>query len=80
MTLGAAGQAAEGQEDGGIEAALGALRYNWDEAYRIGFDGSHWWYERRDDIGGRQHADTPDDLRQMIWDDYMLMPVPKELP
>jgi hypothetical protein len=63
------------------EDVLGALVYNWGEAYRIGWDPARgYWAHRRDDIGGDITADDPDQLWQAIHQDYELKPVPRDLP
>jgi hypothetical protein len=62
----------------GERAALEALRFNWGTAYEIGVDDGQWWYRRRDGLGGRQTATTPEDLRNMIVTDYGAFPVPRE--
>jgi hypothetical protein len=56
------------QAQGGLkpwdEAALEALRWDWDTAYLIGHDDKRgWWAARRDRIGGLLTAGSPDALR-----------------
>jgi hypothetical protein len=60
------------------EHALEALRSGWGDGYRIGLDGSGWWYERLDTKGGRQEASSPDDVARMIADDHALLPMRTE--
>ena len=63
------------------EAALETLRWNWGEAYFIGHDDENgWWAARRDRIGGLLTGADPAELEQAISADYMLKPVPRELP
>jgi hypothetical protein len=60
------------------ERALEALRWNWGEAYRIGWDVARdWWANRRDGLGGDITAADPDELRAAILADYTLKPVPR---
>ena len=64
-----------------VEAELAALRFGWDEAYEIGWDEKRGYHARRlDGLGGDLTASDPDGLRQAIWDDYALKPVPRDLP
>jgi hypothetical protein len=63
------------------EAALKTLRWHWGEAYRIGHDDEHGcWAARRDQIGGLLTGAGPDELEREIIADYVLKPVPRELP
>jgi hypothetical protein len=76
----AAGEAAGGQQDEDRapfpQAALEALRWNWDSAYDIGFDREHGWTARRKDgRGALIEAGWPEELRREILADYMDMPV-----
>ena len=58
--------------------ALEAIRFGWDTAYLIGHDDERgYWAARRDRIGGLLTADTPDELRQAITEDYAVKPVPR---
>jgi hypothetical protein len=60
------------------ERALEALRWNWGEAYLIGWDVVRdWWANRRDGLGGDITAAGPDELRAAILADYTLKPVPR---
>ena len=64
-----------------VEVELTALRFNWDEAYEIGWDEERGYHARRlDGLGGNLTASGPDELRKTIWDDYTLKPVPRDLP
>jgi hypothetical protein len=57
---------------------LDALRYGWGEAYLIGHDDERgWWAARRDSIGGLMTAEMPEKLRDLIFEDYTLKPVPR---
>lgn len=59
--------------------ALEALRFNWGDAYELGFDpGRGWWAKRRDGMGGYLLADGPEGLGSAIREDYALRPVPRE--
>jgi hypothetical protein len=62
----------------GQQAALEALRWNWDEAYHIGCDEGLWWYRRRDGKGATETATTPDHLHTQIITDYFTFPVNRE--
>jgi hypothetical protein len=64
----------------GEQAALEALRWNWGVAYEIGVDDSQWWCRRRDGIGGRETAATPDLLHSQIVNDYTDLPVRRQPP
>jgi hypothetical protein len=57
--------------------ALETLRWNWGDAYKIGFDGG-WWFRRRDGIGGRERAGDPDELHKLIVGDYEFRPVRRD--
>jgi hypothetical protein len=59
----------------GQQAALEALRWNWGEVYDIGVDDGQWWCRRRDGLGGRETAATPDQIRTKIINDYTDLPV-----
>lgn len=64
-----------------VDEALSALLFSWEEAYRIGHDDEHgWWAARRDQIGGLITAADPGALRTAIIENYMLKPVPRDLP
>jgi hypothetical protein len=52
------------------------LRWHWDEAYEITWDGR--FRARRLDDGGAVDADTALELRQQIRDDYIARPVRRE--
>lgn len=55
--------------------ALGSLVWSWGSAY--GTAGA-WgtWVARRRDNGRLLHADSPDELRQLMISDYRAEPVP----
>ena len=55
--------------------ALEALRWHWGEAYTITVGDGLWRAWRLDRIGGVLEADTPEELRQAILDDYTTRPV-----
>jgi hypothetical protein len=77
----AAPQAAGGGTGDADDEALAALRFGWGEAYRIGRDPVRgWWAQRRDELGGDITAQDPDGLWQAICEDYILKPVPRDLP
>lgn len=74
-----------GQADGGLkpwdEAALDAIRFSWGDAYLIGHDDERgYWAARRDRIGGLLLANSPEELRQAVADDYATMKVPRDMP
>jgi hypothetical protein len=62
--------------------ALGALRWNWEDAYDISVSGGgqRWTAKRRDGRGSAIEAGDPGKLNQLIRDDYTFMPVPRDLP
>ena len=61
--------------------ALEALRYGWGDAYEITCgDGNDWQARRRDGLGGVINAPDPDALWTAICADYILKPVPRDLP
>lgn len=61
--------------------ALDALQWNWGEAYEIGVTGDGTWHaKRRDGLGGLIEAASPEGLRNAVEDDYMMKPVPRDLP
>lgn len=67
-----------GTDDG---RALGALRWDWGDAYRIGRDEARgWWAQRRDGPGSDITAETPDGLEAAVTADYRRRPVPRDLP
>jgi hypothetical protein len=54
------------------------LRWNWGRAYEIDHDaGGPWRARRRDGHGGDITAMTPETLRDAIFRDYDLSPVPR---
>jgi hypothetical protein len=65
----AAPQAAEGSQD--IARALEALRLLWGDEYLTGHDDEHgWWASRRGVVGHIVTAGSPEELGQMIGDDF----------
>jgi hypothetical protein len=76
---GAAPQAAEGVTGAADDYALGALRYGWGDAYRIGWDARRgWWANRRD--GKREDITAADhtELWAAIFADYTSSPVRRD--
>lgn len=62
------------------EQAVKALRWDWGDAYRIGWDAVRgYWAQRRDNLGGDITAGSPDELLEAIRADYLLKPVPRDL-
>jgi hypothetical protein len=62
----------------GSDDALDALRWNWGDAYDIGCTDGEWWFFRRDGIGGKRTANSPDLLRNTIVEDYTFRPVRRD--
>lgn len=62
-----------------MRLVLEALRWNWGEAYEIGFAGDLWYAVRRDGRGKLEES-TVDGLRDAILADYLALPVPRDLP
>lgn len=58
--------------------ALDALQRTWGAEYEIGCDDGEWWFRRRDGIGGRETAPTPDELHAMIVENYNFRPVRRD--
>jgi hypothetical protein len=66
---------------GPLDDALAALWFDWDTAYLIEVtDDGEWRARRRDGLGGWLTAVGPDELRQMIREDYAMKPVPRPDP
>jgi hypothetical protein len=62
------------------EQTLAALRWDWGEAYRIGWDAVRgYWARRRDGLGGDITSEDPGSLLAAIRADYSLKPVPRDL-
>lgn len=58
--------------------SLSALRWNWGRAYEIDHDaGGLWRARRRDGLGEDITAVDPDTLRNAMYRDYDLNPVPR---
>lgn len=55
--------------------ALDALRYDWGSAYEIDGNGDDWRARRLDGLGGWIEANSPDDLRNLLFSDYALKAV-----
>lgn len=56
---------------------LAALRWNWGRAYEIDHEpGGAWRARRRDGAGEEITATDPDTLRNAMYRDYELNPVP----
>jgi hypothetical protein len=79
-SLGGCGGQRRGVSGAGEAVALEALRFDWDTAYRITVEDGQWLAWRRDGKGGALAADTPDELRRAIVNDYVFLPVPRDLP
>lgn len=62
------------------QAMLEALRFAWDTAYEINFSDGRWTARRLDDLGGPVEAKSPEELGQAILHDYLVKPVPRDLP
>ena len=58
--------------------ALGQLQWSWGSAYGIA---GAWgtWVARRRDNGHVLHANSPDQLRELMIEDYGDQPVPREV-
>jgi len=69
-------QHADDQLAGLRDGELEDLRWHWDEAYDITWDGR--FHARRLDGGGTLDAGTALELRQRIRDDYRARPVPRD--
>ena len=54
--------------------ALADLQWHWGEAYLITGMGGHWLAQRRDD-GQTLTASGPEELRELIIEDYTARPV-----
>jgi hypothetical protein len=67
----AAPQAAGGTGTEDVAKMLGVLRLLWNDGYLIGHDVDFgWWASRRGVIGHIMTANSPEDLGQMIGDDF----------
>jgi hypothetical protein len=67
----AAPQAAGGAGTEDIARVLGVLRLLWDDEYLIGHNDEHgWWASRRGVIGHILTASSPEELGQMLGDDF----------
>ena len=67
----AAPQAAGGMSAEDIAKVLDVLWLLWEDDYLIGFDDERgWWASRRGVVGHIMTADSPEELGQMIGDDF----------
>lgn len=67
----AAPQAAGGMSTEDTAKALDVLRLLCEDEYLVGFDDDHgWWASRRGAIGHIMTANSPDELGQMLGDDF----------
>ena len=67
----AAPQAAAGADTDEVVKALEVLRLLWEHDYLTGYDDEHgWWASRRGVVGHILTADSPEELGQMISDDF----------
>ena len=67
----AARQAAGGTGTADIPKALDVLLLLWDDEYLIGHDDEHgWWASRRGVVGHILTANSPEELVQMLGDDF----------
>jgi hypothetical protein len=57
------------------DLALGALRFVWGNAYDITYSSGWWLAARQDGLGGGLLAETPDEIIQLMREDYALKPV-----
>lgn len=77
---GAASQPAPDMASTAAHHALEALRWDWGDAYEIGFDDDRSWHaRRRDGLGGWLTATCPDELYEVIAADYAFKPVPRSV-
>jgi len=76
----AAGRTAAGKDMTAADrAALESVRYDWGDAYNIGYDDEHGWHaKRRDGLGGTLTAADPDGLYEVIAADYAVRPVGRD--
>lgn len=67
----AAPQAAGSMSAEDIAKVLDALRPLWEDEYLVGFDDDHgWWASRLGVIGHIMTANSPEELGQMLGDDF----------
>lgn len=67
----AAPQAAGGMSAEHIAKVLDVLRLLWNDEYLIGHDDAHgWWASGRGVIGHIMTASSPEELGQMLGDDF----------
>ena len=58
--------------------ALADLQWNWRGAYLITGMSGHWLAQRRDD-GQTLSASGPEELRELMIEDYAARPVPRDI-
>ena len=58
--------------------ALADLQFHWSGAYLITGAGGHWLAQRRDD-GLTLIASGPEELRELITEDYRVRPVSRDI-
>ena len=61
----------------GTRDAVADLQWNWGSAYLITGMAGHWLAQRRDD-GQTLSASGPEELRELMTEDYRARPVPRE--
>jgi hypothetical protein len=67
----AAPRAAGGMSAEEAAKVLDVLRLLWEDEYLVGFDDDHgWWASRRSSIGHIMTANSPEELGQMLGDDF----------
>ena len=54
------------------------LQWNWSGAYKITAAGGHWLAQRRDD-GHTLTASSPEELRDLLAEDYRSRPVSRDI-
>lgn len=62
------------------ELLLSTLRWNWGDAYEITVTDDGRWAARRRDDSRVLRRKGPEELRQAIFNDYTVKPVPRDLP
>jgi hypothetical protein len=59
---------------------LEVLRHDWGSAYQVEGSDDSWRARRLDGLGELIEAETPDSLRNQIFNDYSLKPVQRQGP
>jgi hypothetical protein len=77
--MGSFGYDEGGGSAGGMRLVLESLRWNWGDAYDIGFAGGLLYAARKDGLGKLEEVNA-DRLRDAIFADYTAKPVPRDLP